>query len=147
MLCMAGLAWAIDPKGKPEGLEVGQTMRWYLWHNNNVWHLRTTTTSRRHHFEGKATVKGGRIRDVHVTQGDKMIEQGDWWKLSKNDRELTIDFKSKGEMDGFDFVVGGKADEIEFSLKIDGEEKPEKIFVGKAGEHPESATFTLPAKP
>lgn len=147
VLCMAGLAFAIDPNGRPEGLEPGKLVRWYLWHTEKGWHLRTTTKMQEHHFEGKITVKGGKVRDVHVSQGDKKIEKNDSWKLSNNDRVLTIDFKTKGGMDGFDFGVGGKADEIEFSLKIDGKDEPKHIFIGKGNEHPESATFTLPAKP
>ena len=138
----------IDPKGKPEGLEAGKTLRWYVWHNDNGWHVRTTTKTQKHNFHGKIEVIGGKFKQVSAAKlDDKKGDRKDWWTLSSNNRVLTLDFKTEGGMDGFDFEVAGKADRLDFTLLIDKDDEPKRIYIGKSGEHPEMSSFELPANP
>ena len=50
---------ALDPRGKPMGFHTGDTVRYAIWHNENGWHLRTTTAKREHVFRGHIRVEGG----------------------------------------------------------------------------------------
>jgi hypothetical protein len=54
---------------------------------------------------------------------------------------------TKGSQDGFDLTVSGKATALKLTLRVDGQDVPEKVFVGAKGERPKAATFYLPAHP
>jgi hypothetical protein len=135
---------APSPRGKPDGMEPGQTARWYVWYSDSGWHVRTTTKSKEHEFGGTIRVLGGQVTSVKV---DKLESKGDWWKLSEGNKVLTLDLKTKGNMDGFDFQVGDKANQVVLTLLIDGKERSDLIYVGKHGAHPSGATLVLPAHP
>ncbi len=137
-----------DPRGKPEGMEPGQTLRWYVWHSEDgVWHVRTTTKSMQHEFRGTIRVVGGAIKAVNPVKLEGAGATKDWWTLSEGNKLLTLDLKTNGAMDGFDFEVGNKANDVVFTLTIDGKEKPELIYVGKKAANPSSSNFSLPAIP
>lgn len=136
-----------EPKGKPAGMEAGQPVRWYVWHDKNGWHVRTTTKSKEHEFTGTIRVLGGAVNHVHPAKMEGKSKQKDWWALSEGNKVVTLKLKTDGGMDGFDFEVGPSAKEIVFALKVDGKDDPKHIHIGKQGDHPDAAKFTLPAHP
>src|SRR5262245_17532010 len=48
-------------RGKPKGFKPGNPAAFYLWYENNRWHLWTTTAGKLRKFEGTVTVKGGKF--------------------------------------------------------------------------------------
>lgn len=145
MMGYVAQALALNPKGKPAGMKAGQVHRYFVWHDKNGWHVRTTTAQRKHRFEGSIRVKGGKFTSV---TGAKLEEKrDDWWKLGKASKMLTFDVGTDRGLDGFDFTVNAKADEIEFKMKVDDEEHADWIYIGADDEHPEGATFSLAAHP
>src|SRR5262245_3411918 len=136
-----------DPQGKPARMEKGQNARWYVWHDSDGWHLRTTTQMKAHDFSGTIQVVGGRITSVTGAKLEGRGKFNDWWQLSENDRVLTLNLRTKHGMDGVDFRVGPRADRIVVTLRIDGRDSPDQIFIGRAGSKPGTARFILSAHP
>jgi hypothetical protein len=136
-----------DPRGKPEGMKAGDTVRWYVWHDGDGWHVRTTTKKALHEFTGTMRVINGQVTGVNLAKIENAGATKDWWRLSEGNKVVTLDLRTDGGMDGFDFQVGDKANQIEFTLFIDGKEKKDLIFVGKNAANPSAANFVLPAHP
>lgn len=145
--CGAAFAADPDPQGEPTKMEGGKVQSWYVWHDKDGWHVRTTTKKMEHQFSGTVRVTGGQFKEVTASKLEQNKAVKDWWVLEDKDRTLKFDFKTNGAMDGIDFTLGGKADDITFTLKIDGEDKTERIFIGKDSAHPKSNTFVMPAHP
>jgi hypothetical protein len=76
----------------------------------------------------------------------KQKGQPDAWRVNDKRSELTFRFKTSNKSDGFDIGLEGDGT-IEFELAIDGEQKPQTIFVGESKRHPAKTPFTQPATP
>lgn len=142
-------AWAEpDAAGRPSTLQPGQVVRYYVWRDGGgEWHLRTTTKQQQHRFTGTIKiVGGGRIQNVNPAKLESQGDKKDWWSLNAQRDVITLDLSTKGQMDGFDFTVGPRVKELRFDLKVDGKDRPDRIFIGKKAENPAASSFTLPAK-
>jgi len=138
----------LDPSGRPEGSIVDQSGRYYVWHDGQGWHLRTTAKVGRN-FHGAVRVKDAKIK-TYKSVGLKNDKQGgseDSWRVNDARSELTFQFKTGKLSDGLDFVVEGDDGEVEFDLHIDKQKSPQAIFVGRGLQHPDTNPFSLPAAP
>ena len=138
----------LDPSGRPEGSIVDQTARYYVWHDGQGWHVRTTAKGARN-FNGTIRVKDAKIK-TYKSVGLKDGKQGgaaDMWRVNDERTELRFQFKTAKLSDGLDFVLDGEAGEVEFELNIDSTKNPRAIFVGRGLQHPGSNPFRLPAAP
>jgi len=64
------------------------------------------------------------------------------------DHVINFGFSTKGNIDGLDFRVKAKEPMLSFTLMIGKTEptfEPGRIFIGKAGAHPSSNPFEIPA--
>jgi hypothetical protein len=141
------IAQKLDPWGRPEGSIVDQTARYYVWYDATGWHIRSTAKGTRT-FHGAVRVKDARIKScvpVGLSDG-KQKGQPDAWRVNDKRSELTFRFKTSTKSDGFDIAVEGEGT-IEFELSIDGEQKPQAIFVGQKTRHPAKSPFSQPAAP
>jgi hypothetical protein len=139
---------ALDPSGRPEGSIVDQTARYYVWHDGQGWHLRTTAKVGRN-FNGAVRVKDAKIK-TFKSVGLKRDNQGkaeDVWRVNDARTELKFQFKTGKLSDGIDLVLDGDAGQIEFELNIDKQKNPRAIFVGRGLQHPATNPFTLPSSP
>ena len=146
LFALVGLVRAADPldfQGKPEGYKAGETQRYAVWHDEDGWHLRTTTAKNMHQFHGKIVVKGGKCDDVKLVKGEK----SDHFRVGPEKHVIEFDFKTDEAEDGIDFRTTKDSDTITWELKIDGEEKPGHVFVGHKAAHPHEMPFTTPAHP
>ena len=149
MITSAGAGEKFRVTGKPEDYKAGDTYRYAVWHDDDGWHMRTTTAKKEHHFKGAITVKGGKIIEVKLVKGDRK----DRFVLGPEKHNLIFDFTTDEGEDGLDFRCGKEADSIEWNLEIGGEDKgpvkkqPGRIFIGKKGEHPDEVPFTTTAHP
>jgi hypothetical protein len=136
----------VSPVGKPKAFGPGKTARYGLWYEDGTWHLRTTA-KKGHRFSGGVRVEGGEFTrlepvklDMEGTGADRFA-----WNAARN--EIRFDFRTGGSVDGFDFKVDKQATLIRFALGIDGDDRPNAIFVGRKGAHPAVVPFSLPAHP
>jgi hypothetical protein len=138
----------LDPSGRPEGSIVDQTARYYVWHDNQGWHLRTTAKVGRN-FHGVVRVKDAKIK-TFKSVGLKKDNQGkveDVWRVNDARTELKFQFKTGKLSDGIDLILDGDAGQIEFELNIDNQKNPRAIFVGRGLQHPATNPFSLPSSP
>jgi hypothetical protein len=142
----------LSPVGKPEGFKAGQSTRYAVWHEDGVWHVRSTSGAKGpHSFQGTLEIIGGKMTSLQPVgvegKGSKKKEAdtGTW-----NPQGTVFRFTlhtGKGHTDGFDLKVTDKATAIKFTLTAGGDEAPGKVFIGAKGEHPKAAVFYLPAHP
>ena len=137
---------AVNPVGKPKAFGPGKTARYGLWYEDGQWHLRTTA-KKGHRFHGAVRIEGGefsRLEPIKLDQEGKGADRFAW-NAAKN--EVRFDFRTGGSVDGFDFKVDKPTATVWFGLRIDGEERPNAVFVGRMGAHPAAVPFVLPARP
>ncbi len=118
-----------------------------MWYDASGWHIRTTAKGLRT-FHGTVKVKDARIKScvpVGLSDG-KQKGKPDVWRVNEKRSELTYRFRTSARSDGFDIVLEGDG-QIEFELAIDGEQKPQAIFVGQKKRRPEKSPFSQPATP
>lgn len=138
----------MDPRGEPEGLKKGVTECFKVWHNADGWHLRVVNGkgTRDHHYQGTITVENGVIESISSSLAKKNGEESQW-KHGAKKNEVSFDFATPEKEDGINFKASKGASTVRFTLKIDGKEMPDRVFVGKRGDNPDSTTFTLIAHP
>jgi hypothetical protein len=162
--CMAG-EWGLweHVDGRPENFHKGETERMAVWHvhDGNKWHLVCTTAGGHHHFKGEIKLEGpGHFTDIAQYKGDgegwKEKEDHDYFfkglkrEPEEHPKKIFFDLKAQGGESGLVFTTDkcGKNDEIKWELFFGGkkdddpcESHPDRIFVGKGGEHPEHGRF------
>ena len=135
--------------GKPAEFGKGKAAMYAIWFENGLWHLRVTTKKK-----GSDLFTG----TVRTNQG-KII--GKWGDLEKGKDSASADyvithvdgggfdfrFANFGGTDTVNFAAGPEATELLFDILIDGGRFPNRVLVGKSGQHPSVVPFTLPAHP
>lgn len=124
-------------EGKPRDLRGGESHRYYVWRDDQGWHVRTTTGKSKHLFEGTITSLGGKVQNYGTVQ----LENKDLVKINSNRTQLSFRFATDRGIDGFDFQTDASA--LRFDLKLDGERRSDAIYLGLDGENPRSAPFEL----
>jgi hypothetical protein len=127
----------LNPEGQPQALKIGATHRFYVWHDKDGWHLRTTTARDRHRFHGEVVADDGSIRELRTFQR----ERNDWVKAAPNGEKVFFDLSTDEGIDGFDFRSDSQ--NLRFRLFMDGKERPELVFVGLTGSNPSTVPFAL----
>jgi hypothetical protein len=140
-------AGILDVTGRPEGLEPGRPVRYYVWFEKEGWRVRTTTAGKPHQFHGVIRIEGGQLEGVQIPKLDGVGPASDRIVWNHTGTEIRFDFKTKGHIDGVNFRVTGPGARVHFSLLIDGQAHPERVFVGPKGVHPSVNPFTLPGRP
>lgn len=135
-----------DPKGRPKKFEQGKKS-YGLWFEDGVWHLRMTSTDRTV-FAGSVRVTGDRIiGEIQALEKAKKPKNADWIVPHKDGAGFDFRFVTTGATDGVAFKAGPRASNIQFRLNTGGDDDPRRILIGSKGDHPDKATFTLPAHP
>ena len=158
LLAMSVTAFAWGPRMdvKPAAYKAGQNQGYFIWSDNNGFHLWTTTRGQKHVFSGTITTDGNRFDIKAQGLEDRKTSHPFLAQLGKdrvgkdrvqidNDRDtIRFRFESSGkDSDGMTFkVVGGSR--VKFDLYIDGKRiNPSDIYIGGEGWHPGSSTFTM----
>ena len=137
---------ALDPRGRMEGSPTDKPARYYVWHDPDGWHLRSCSKAL-NRFDGSIRVSEGTIRKYRPVGLEAKGKRPDKWGLDDGRQEIKFDIQTSNRFDGFDFSVSDPSAEIEFDLRINGKEMPGRIFVGRDGQHPAKAKFSLPGDP
>jgi hypothetical protein len=135
----------LDPYGRPEGSIVDQTARYYVWHDGQGWHIRTTAKGGRN-FHGAVRIHNATIKTYKSVGLKEKQKKQDSWRVNDTRNELTFQFLTGNLSDGLDFVLEGDG-EVEFELKIGDQKNPQAVFVGRGLQHPDTNPFRLPAAP
>ena len=136
----------LNPRGRMDDHPTDKPARYYLWEDAEGWHLRSCS---RHvnKFEGQVRIEEGTFRKLRPIGIDPKGRGADQWAVNKERTELKFVLNTAQSFDGFDFTVEGAGAELEFELLINAKPMPARIFVGREGEHPPQATFSVPAVP
>lgn len=132
--------------GQPKNFKPGEGNGFWIWHDDGTWHIRTTGGGKgAHQFVGKIEVIGGDVVDLKGKKGEYSGKNADRYVFTRT--TIVFDFKTNEGTEGLNFQVSPGASGLKFSLALDGEANPKHIFIGKDGDHPAAAVFTLPAHP
>jgi hypothetical protein len=117
-------------EGRPKGLHVSAPEAYWVWHEGKglKWHVRTTTHSTEHRFQGFVQPDTGHLSAVRPTR----LEWND--RVRASEKGISFDFHTNGAEDGFDFETTGQC--VRFYLLIDGKAHPQNIHIGQAGVNP-----------
>jgi hypothetical protein len=69
----------------------------------------------------------------------------DWVTVHPGNKGFDFHFGNAGRTGGLDFKVSDRTETITFKLKTGDNDSPERVFVGKRGQHPGAIPFTLAA--
>jgi hypothetical protein len=131
-------AWAPQLDGRPEAFHPGAVRGYFIWHDNNGLHLRTTTEGQMHIFSGDIHTDGI-FADVHGAQ----LEANDALNVGPEGHQMNFRFETAGGVDGIDFKVEG-GEKVVFNLYMDGHEiSPDEIYGGHGSWHPNSDSFQI----
>ena len=124
-------AWPAAMEGRPEQLEAGGDLGYYIWHDEAGLHLRTTGPAGKHVFHASLHSLG-EFRDVRLIR----IEGADSFAIRDGGHVLETRFETWEGIDGVDFrLEGGRG--MHVALSIDGAlARTDEIFVGSGGVHP-----------
>ena len=147
----------LDPAGRPKQFEKGKHTTFAVWEDDGVWHLRTAVKDpakakkmERVQFTGRVKVNGDKIVSGEYQGLEKKpkAKDADWLEMHPDGKGFDFQFSTTNtNTDGLNFKVGPKAESITFKLLTAGDDDSKRVLVGKKGEHPEKAEFTLPVKP
>lgn len=159
----SAFAWSgkADAEGKPSKLALGIQSGYFIWQDDNGFHVWTATHNEAHVFTGTIRTDGdfAHVKGHRLENGDSFKVDDDGWfrdngngkrhfehrgRLLNLDRDK-IQFKletARGS-DGLDFNIRG-ASYIDFDLYIDGKQVSKKdIHISDMGWHPQSHQFRL----
>lgn len=122
--------------------------RYYVWYDDEGWHLRSTTPKNVFKFEGKITVDGGTFGRMRTVGFERRGRYADSATASPDRTSIEFTIFTSTAFDGFDFTVNGSDARVTFEeLKIGRRVYRNRIFVGEEGQHPKETTFSFPAEP
>jgi len=132
--------------GKPKDFEVGKVNAYWIWYDEGVWYFRTTGGGKgAHSFQGTIEVVGGQLIDLKGKKGEFKGKKAD--RFAFGPKGIVFDFKTDEGVEGLNFAVDRGATALKFTLALDGDAAPRHIRIGKQGDHPKEAVFTVPAHP
>lgn len=132
--------------GQPKDFATGKVNAYWIWYDDGVWHFRTTGGGKgTHHFKGTIEVVGGKLVNIKGKKGEYGGKTVDRYVFGPSG--IAFDFKTDEAADGLNFAVDKGADRLKFTLAFDGDAAPKHIRIGKQGDHPAGAVFTVPAHP
>jgi len=130
--------WPDRATGQPAGLKAGAATGFYLWHNDEGWHLEVTHPTHDHAvFSGWLSTNGS----IEYQRVDD--ERSDFVKEGRGQHVLSFAFNNYGFLDGAHFGTRC-ADRIEFHLFVNGRPAAvEQVVVGHESVHPKAMPFTI----
>lgn len=133
--------WEAQVQGMPKSFEAGGTGGYYLWHDDNGFHLWTTDPEGiDSHYTGTLRTDGAFVNIAleHPENDDHFTSDGAG--------KLTFNLHTASGIDGIDFEVQDGS-RIELSLMRDGNQtSPDNIFLGEDSVHPDHNPFAVVRK-
>lgn len=127
-----------DLEGQPTQLRQGAVESYWVWHDGEGYHVRTTTAHDRHAFTGYVEiVRGGVWVKPYELRPDDVV------RLTGNRIEFRL--STQRNLSGFDLRLDWSSDAT-LHLELDGRggnKILDKIFVGSENSHPTSNPIAL----
>jgi hypothetical protein len=134
----AALAWTGHVQGKPSSFAAGGTDGYYVWHDDDGLHLRTTDSSGVFKYTGVMHTNGTFV-DVNPVK----LEADDKVEILDGGKTIRFDFVTAEGIDGIDFRVDGGT-RVRFGLMRDGSRiDTSNVFLGEDSTHPAHNPFTI----
>ncbi len=134
VLMAVSAGWGL-PAFRAEGRPYARGLRYEVWHDSKGWHLRWSGGRGTHHFRGRIWSPGGHVVLLRTVE----FERGD--NIRTTPKEIGFKAVCSGGMDGIDFRWRGRR--LFLELLIDGTYRPQRIFIGSEGYHPEASPFVI----
>jgi len=136
---------AINPEGRPDGLDAGDAGAVYVWHDGDGWHVRATDhRAVDHHYTGTirlepAAANFTAMRTVRDERDDRVFVDGT--------NVLHYDFHTFASIDGADFRVtcpaGRDRERLSFHTDFDGHPIADRVRIGEHKQSPRTADFAF----
>ncbi|HLH74594.1 MAG TPA: hypothetical protein VKX96_15000 [Chloroflexota bacterium] len=111
---------------------------YYIWHNDDGYHLRTHGPGAEHDFTARVHTNGI-FEDVSPFR----LESGDTFDVVDGGHTLLLHFHTYDGTDGVNFRIRG-GEYVRFRLDLDGQLiSTNNIFLGPTGSHPATNPFQL----
>ena len=134
--------------GRPKEFAPGKVNAFWLWYEDDLWHLRTTGGGvGAHDFRGVVEVLGGRLSELKGKAGEYRGKLVDRYLYNAARTRIDFDFRTDQGMDGLNFAVDNPAATVRLQFALDGHEQPLHTRIGKNGDHPPRYVFVVPARP
>ena len=119
-------------------IDAGRPMGYYLWRNDDGFHLRTHGPGAEHVFDAVLRTKGT-FENVDVVK----LEKDDRVDLQEGGHKLVIHFHTYDGIDGVNFTIKD-GERLRLNLKVDDEHiATSNIFLGAKGVHPKHNPFSI----
>jgi hypothetical protein len=122
--------------------------RYFLWHDDEGWHIRTASNAGSVKFEGtieSSTGQFGKLRPVGLEVKGK---NPDLWQVDEKRQKIEFRITTSGSFDGFDFSLPkNDSGTLTFTLKIGDKERPGRVFVGREMQTPAELPLVLAGAP
>jgi hypothetical protein len=145
----ANKALEIDSWGRPEGIGTSERPQYFVWQDEQGWHVHTDTGGKLQKFTILIETVGGRVlkfTNLSGLEGKKFKNSQDRGVLSADKRTIRATFFTSVKTDAIDFTVDNNTSLIRFRLLINGEERPRAITIGAQKSSPPAAVFGLAKK-
>ena len=116
----------------------GESSGYFVWNDDDGWHVRWTTQRGKHVFTGTVSCDGS-FNKFHPfrKEGNDYVK-----KVSEN--SIHFDTRTGEGVDGADFTLSPSSRTITFDLKMDGTAAPvDAVKIGRRKQHPPKVPFTI----
>ena len=129
----------------PKGVDGAPTITedsptgYYIWRNDDGFHLRTHGPGAQHDFDAVLRTKGT-VENVDVVK----LEADDRVDVVDGGHKMIIHFRTFDLTDGVNFTIREPAESLRLNLRLD--DKPaatSEIFLGVQGRHPKHNPFRI----
>jgi hypothetical protein len=145
----AGQVIDVDSWGTPAGIGRADHPQYFVWQDEQGWHVRTDTAGKRQEFNIEIETVGTHLETGELLGAGRTEKTGpttDGGRIGPARRTIKARFVTSVKTDGIDFTVDANTKEVRFQLLINGEERPQWIALGANQAHPPSAAFALANK-
>ena len=158
--------------GRPSFSE-GSDKGYFVWRDGEKWSVRWTTQGKERRFSGNVTAEGGdleSLKRIDVDEERKVVAAGrpsrvvrgprgrahirpgrgpvvatrDEDKIEKDgDRRIRWVARTDADIDGFDFKVDKKVNQLRFVMEVDGASRAAEVELGRENKHPAENPFVV----
>jgi hypothetical protein len=125
-------------EGQPSALREGALASYWIWHDIDGYHLRTTTAHDRRVFSGRIEFSGG-------SGWAKAYQLGPKDEVQLTNQGITFRLSNQRELKGFDIRMEYPT-QAALSLELDndkGQKVAESVFLGRNNAHPQTNPFKI----
>lgn len=139
----------LSAKGKPKTDSfTDKAARYFVWHDDEGWHLRSASNAGLVKFEGAIESSDGQFGKLRPIGLESKGKNPDVWQADAARKKIEFRIFTAGSFDGFDFSLPrNDSGTLTFTLKIGDKDRPARVFVGREMETPTELPLVLKSAP